>query len=98
MARVVKSEVRERGTFGKLIKWTFVLFNVVMPVWMLTTCASAGEIMNQAQTDAEQAGTAIGATVASGILLFIWLAGAVILGLLVLMTRGKKLIVEEVVE
>jgi NADH:ubiquinone oxidoreductase subunit 6 (subunit J) len=98
MSRVVRTEVRERGAFGKLVKWTFILFNVLMLAWMLTTCASAGEMMNQAQSDAEQAGTAIGATVASGMLLFMWMAGVVILGALVLLTRGKKLIVEEVVE
>lgn len=97
MARVVRTEVRERGPFGKIVKWTFILFNVLMLVWMLSTCASAGEVMNQAQSDAEQAGTAIGATVASGMLLFLWTAGDVILGMMVLFTRGKKLIVEETV-
>ncbi|MCJ2183932.1 hypothetical protein MTR62_14690 [Novosphingobium sp. 1949] len=94
----MKTEIRRRGAFGKIVKWTFILFNLLMLVWMLSTCASAGEMMNQAQNDAEHVGAAIGATVASGVQLFIWMAGVVVLGAMVLFTRGKKLIVEEIVQ
>ena len=98
MGRSVRTEIRQRGIFGKVVKWTFILFNVLMPVWMLSTCSSAGTMMTDAHSDAEKAGTAIGATVASGMLLFVWMAGVIILGALVLLTRGKKLIVEETAE
>ena len=44
---------------------------------------------------AQAAGHAIGATLGFGMIAGIWLVGAVVLGLFVLLTRGTKIIVEE---
>jgi hypothetical protein len=44
---------------------------------------------------AEQAGQAIGGTIGSGVILFFWVAGAVILGLIAMLTRGRKTIITE---
>lgn len=83
--------------FGKICKWVFVAFNVVMAVMLLTMCSAAPDAMNSAAsgaeyTDAAAAGAAIGAGLAFGSLLFLWVAGDVILGLFVLLTRRKKII------
>ena len=93
--RIVRTEKTVRGPFGQVVKWVFILFNILMLVWMVSTCASVGETINSAGSDAEQAGTAIGGTLATGMLLFIWGFGDIILGMFVLFTRGKKVIVEE---
>jgi len=98
MAKTIRTEVRKRTLMGKIIKWSFICFNVLMLVWMLSTCAAVGDGINNAHSDAEQAGTAIGGAMASGMQIFIWMAGDVILGILVLLTRGKKMLVDEVVE
>jgi hypothetical protein len=44
---------------------------------------------------AGKVGAHIGATFASGFMIFVWAAGDVILGLLTLLSRGSKVIVEE---
>ena len=93
--RIIRTEKNVRGPFGKIVKWTFILFNVAMLCWLVSYCATIGESMNSAGSDAEQAGTAIGGTLGVGLLIFVWGFGDIILGLFVLLTRGKKVIVEE---
>ena len=95
MARIVRTETRQRGPIGQVFKWLFIIFNVLMLVWMVSYCSSASDMMNSATSDAERAGGAIGATIASGLLLTIWVAGVIILGAFTMFTRGKKVIVEE---
>jgi len=98
---VVRKEVSDRTFFGQLIKLIFIGFNVLMLIVMLFSCSSMGDTVNSAAAgsdypDAARAGATIGAGLAAGALLFIWLAGAVILGLFVLFTRRKKIVdVEE---
>lgn len=50
----------------------------------------ASETIDSPATSAESAGAAIGKGIGAALLLFIWVAGAVILGLLTLLTRPKK--------
>lgn len=52
-------------------------------------------MLNDAASDAERAGGAVGATLGTGVLVFFWVAGAVILGLFALLTRGKTVVVTE---
>jgi hypothetical protein len=52
------------------------------------------EKMGQLTSEAEKAGFAAGTAIGVGALIFVWVAGAVILGLFVLFTRGQKVIVE----
>lgn len=79
----------KRGLFGKIFKWTFILFNILMILWLFTYFGSVGEIVNSSVSDAEQAGAAVGATLGTGMILTFWVLGDIILGLLVLFTRPK---------
>ncbi len=98
---IVRKEISDRTVFGKVIKWVFIVFNVLMLAIMAATCSASGDVISNAGAEAEYAdaataGATIGAGLAMGSLLFLWLAGAVILGLFVLLTRRKKTIeVEE---
>lgn len=78
-----------RGFFGVLFKWTFILFNIAMVVWLVSYFGLVGEGASAPMSEAEQAGTAIGATIGTGLILGFWAAGDVVLGLLVLLTRPK---------
>lgn len=80
----------KRGIIGKLIKWTFILFNLLMIAWLVSFFVSAGEVVATSASEAEQAGAALGATLGTGMILFIWGFGDIILGLLVLLTRPKS--------
>jgi hypothetical protein len=44
---------------------------------------------------AEKTGAAIGTTIGTSFILLFWMAGDVILGLLTMLTRGDKVIIEE---
>jgi hypothetical protein len=98
MAKVIRKEIRKRSAMGKIIKWLFIGFNILMLIWLIAGFGATGEVMDQAVSDAEQAGAAIGATIATGMLLGVWAVGDIILGILVLLTRGTKTIIDETVE
>lgn len=94
---VVRREVSDRTIFGKIIKYVFIGFNVLMLIIAVASCASSGQAISNAAAEAEYsdaaaAGATIGAGLVMGTLLFVWLVGAVILGLFVLFTRRKKII------
>jgi len=79
----------KRGIFGKIIKWSFILFNILMLIWIIGGVGSATDGMD-AMSGAEQAGAAIGTGLGAMMLIGIWIAGDIILGLFVLFTRPKS--------
>lgn len=66
----------------------FVGFNLLMVFWLFGSVNQNAAKMGT-MTGAEHTGYAIGTGVGAILILFVWLAGAVILGLLVLFTRPK---------
>ncbi len=93
--RVIRTETRKRGFFGHVFKWIFILFNVLMAWAFIQGMTGAGDVYNTAGSDAGRAGAAIGTALGVTMIFATWAAGAVILGLFVLFTRGKRIIVEE---
>lgn len=80
----------KRGFFGKLFKWSFIVFNVIMAVWLFTYWGDMGSMMDSTGSEAERAGAAIGGTLGTGMIVTTWALGDVILGLFVLFTRPKE--------
>lgn len=95
MAVIVRREIRKRGFFGKIFKFLFVVFNLLMAVWFFGGMISAGGMVAGETSAAGQVGGAIGMAAGLGAIGVIWLAGDLILGVLTLATRGQKIIVEE---
>ena len=79
----------KRGFFGKLVKWGFIGFNILMVIWLVGGMGAATEGM-QAMSEAEKAGVAIGTGFGVAIILSIWVIGDIILGLFVMFTRPKS--------
>lgn len=94
MTTIVRTETRKRGFFGRSFLLLFWIFNGLMTYAMIFGLSGASEVISAATTDAERAGATIGTALGSGMLLMLWLAGAVILGLLVLLTPGKTIVTE----
>lgn len=93
---IVRREVSDRSGFGKFVKWTFIAFNILMLIWLVSGLATAGSVAGDAVNDAERAGAAIGTALGAGFIVVLWAIGDVILGVFVLLTRRKKIIeVEE---
>lgn len=93
MSTIVRTEKYQRGVFGTLIKWVFIAFNILMVVWLFSAMSSVSQMTSN--SDAARAGHAIGATIGFSMLLGIWMMGDIVLGVLVLLTRGNKIIVEQ---
>jgi hypothetical protein len=91
----IQREIRKRGFFGKLVKYSFIGFNLLMAYWVISYWFTVGEMLGGTEDAAARAGGAIGATLGTGTLLFFWVAGAIILGILTLLSRGQKIIVTE---
>lgn len=79
----------KRGFFGKLFKWSFVLFNLLMVFWLFSYVGDVSEQYGATADEYGRAGTAIGGTIGVGILLFLWVLLDVILGMMVLFTRPR---------
>ncbi len=80
----------KRSLFGKLVKYAFIAFNILMFLWMIFGIGGAAETIETAGSEAEQAGAAIGTGLGAMMIIFIWVAGDVVLGLMTLLTRAKK--------
>ncbi len=79
----------KRGFFGFIFKWLFVLFNILMILsFILSVTIIGGSISNI--SDAQITEAIIGTVIIMSILIGIWIAGDIILGLFVLFTRPKS--------
>ena len=80
----------QRTIFGKIIKWSFILFNILMVAWMYSGMDGGSDAVKNASSDAEAAGAAIGTGIGMIFLFIIWGVGDFILGLMFLFTRPSK--------
>lgn len=80
----------KRGAFGQIIKWIFIGFNLLMMWWFITGISAASDGMDSAKSGAESAGAAIGTGLGAMMIIFIWVAGAFLLGLFTYFTRAKN--------
>lgn len=94
MARTVTVEKRKRGFAGWLARILFWGWTLLMGA-MVAIAFTAGP---PAETEAEKVGSGLGILLASSILFWIWAAGALVLGIFVLATRGRRIMVTETVE
>ncbi|WP_321504786.1 zinc ribbon domain-containing protein [Breoghania sp.] len=78
----------KRGIFGKIVIFAFWAFNLLMVVWIWGGTQSAVE-SSKGLSGAEAAGAAIGTGLGITLLVIIWLIGAILLGLMALLTRPK---------
>jgi hypothetical protein len=76
----------------------FWVFNALMAVWMVAAIGITADGAGPGATEAERAGAAIGSAIGLSMVLSVWLIGAALLGLFVMMTRGRKVISETVGE
>lgn len=94
MATTTRIERRKRGIFGWVFLILFWGFNAVMAVSLVGGLSENSTQYATLATDAERAGYAAGTAIGAGLMLTVWVMGAIILGLFVLLTRGSKVVVE----
>ncbi|GGC44824.1 hypothetical protein GCM10011504_24040 [Siccirubricoccus deserti] len=90
MTEPVMLEVRERRSrFGRIVKWAFLLFHLAMLLGILGTCALVGTYVTGPDPEVAMGAGLFGAQTLA-LLWTLWPLGTVVLGVLVLMTRGRK--------
>ena len=94
MATITRVERRKRGIFGWLFLILFWAFQIIMAVALFAALSSTAEQTAALTTEAEKAGAAIGTVLGVGMIASIWASCSVILGIFVLLTRGRKTIIE----
>jgi len=80
----------KRSFFGKIIKWSFIIFNLIMLLWAVAGGGTVSDGVASAGSDAEAAGAAIGGALGMGMIFILWVIGDIILGIFVLFTRPKS--------
>ncbi len=83
-----------RGAFGRVCKWTFIGFNLLMLVLLLANCAVVIPYLASEDPDVAMGAGMFGAMLAAGIWV-IWPVGALVLGVLTLLTRGRRVTLEQ---
>jgi hypothetical protein len=86
MATIVR---RKRGVLGWIFLIIFLGFNAFMILWLVSVWHVAAE------SGGDQTANAVGGFLAGTVILWIWLFGAIITGLLAFMTRSGKTVITE---
>jgi predicted RNA-binding Zn-ribbon protein involved in translation (DUF1610 family) len=79
----------QRSMLGQVFKWAFIVFNALMAIWLIAGMISASKVVEGTRSEAARAGATVGTALGAGLICFLWVSGAVILGLFVLFTRPK---------
>jgi hypothetical protein len=83
-----------RNGFGLFCKWAFIIFNFLMLALLLTNCAVVIPYLASKDPDVAAGAGLFGVLLVLGIWI-VWPIGALILGILALVTRGRRLILEQ---
>lgn len=91
----IQREVRKRGIFGLLVKWLFIAFNLAMIAWLVMTWNVLSRMDVPAGDAGAQAGRAIAGFASTWLVLTFWILGDIVLGILVLLSRGRRILITE---
>ena len=89
--RVKQIEKRRRGPFGWIVAILFYGFSIVMILMMALTWVGVGSV-GDSFDDASVAAIGVAGFFSTVALIWFWLFGAIILGIMMFFTRGKKII------
>lgn len=94
MATTTRIERRKRGVIGTIFLLLFWAFNALMVFALFVGLSDSGAEMQKLTSEAERSGYAAGTAIGTMMIVMVWAAGALILGLFVLLTRGNKVVIE----
>jgi len=91
--KILIEDRESRSFFGKIIKWIFIIFNILMLLWAVGGTSDVAQM--DINDEYEAAGQAIGYAIGISIIFSMWAFGSVFLGIMVFFTRGKKRYIEK---
>lgn len=89
----ITTEKRKRGFFGWIFLLLFWGWQLLMGASLFKGMADASNQLQYATSEAARAGATIGIGMGVTMVLVVWALGTAILGAMVLMTRGKKILI-----
>jgi hypothetical protein len=84
-----------RGPVAWFFEVVFYIFNLIMAAVMISAVVRSGDILAAAETELAKGIAGFGAAMRVFILLFVWMAGDLILASLTLITRTPKVTIQE---
>jgi hypothetical protein len=93
VSTTVTTEKRKRGFFGWVFLLVFWLWQIIMIVTLVSGLSGSSGVYDSATSDAGRAGAAIGTGLGVTAILVFWCLGTIILGFLVMFSRGKKILI-----
>lgn len=96
--RTITTEKRKRGVFGWIVAIFFWGWQALMVSWLVTVLSATSTQYASSTDAAYRAGTAIGAGLGLTFVLGVWAFGSVIFGALMMFTRGKKILITQVID
>ncbi len=90
--QVTQIEKRKRGPFGWVVAILFYGFNVVMILMMVLTWVGVGNVVESNYDNTSAAAVGIVGFLSTVAFFWFWLFGSVALGIMMLFTRGNKMI------
>ena len=82
-----------RSLVGSVFKWWFIIFNVLMVAWIWSAMSATEELVDESDDEYEEAGAAIGGAIATGIICGVWFVGAIIFGMLAMVTKPSGTVI-----
>lgn len=79
----------ERSTFGNIIKWSFIAFNLLMACWLITSLGVPPDGMDD-MSDVEKLSSIVGTYLGGILIILVWVVGYIFLGLFFILTHPKK--------
>jgi hypothetical protein len=95
--RIVRLVKRRRGLFGTIFLLLFALFNLFMVAWLVSYWPALFPLA-AINGLGSRIGAALGFGLSAGLILAIWACGAIVLGLLMWLTPGGRVVDDEVTE
>ncbi len=83
-----------RSRFGRVLKWMFWSVALMPPLLMLATCGGLASFV-LSEDEEVAAGALMFGTGLLGILWTVWLLGTPLMGIFVLLTRGRQIVIEQ---
>ena len=80
----------QRGPAGQFFKWAFILFNLAMAWWFVSTTVSMGNAIGPDASEAEMTGSGAAIAIVWSFIGLWWIAGALVFGLFAMMTGAKR--------
>jgi hypothetical protein len=93
MAEEYREVKGKLGFFGVVWRILFYGWQVLMIIWFFSYSAEVAPLVESATDEWTRAGASLGIAMSWGLILFFWLAGSVVLGILVLVSRPARTLV-----